>query len=315
MGVGNADVILITDLSGSMDWRLDSDETGIERNCDDPLLYDSSTKRISLAKCLDKKFVDIVLNASNNRVGLVGYSGKPNTIPTPNCNIIRSYHNLSTDNTSLKSQIEEYTPDGATGICGAIRQARIMLQQESNSSRQQFIVVMTDGLANVQCDPVNENQTTGCIPKICPGSSWLCVIWPWFCDDDYCYSVPGCVHQECGDWVGIRAGNDAVEDACRAHNYTNVTVYSIGFGPVSGCGLANQTLNDIANCGNGSYYSGTNATQLEEIYSRIAEEIVNVSYRAQTVELKNPSMDNVLYPDSYIELNYCLLYTSPSPRD
>ncbi|HEX68823.1 MAG TPA: hypothetical protein ENG10_00815, partial [Candidatus Bathyarchaeota archaeon] len=60
--VGNADVILITDVSGSMRWKLNSSSTGVERDCDDPKLYEGDTQRISLAKCLDKEFVDIILN-------------------------------------------------------------------------------------------------------------------------------------------------------------------------------------------------------------------------------------------------------------
>ncbi|MEM5792973.1 MAG: vWA domain-containing protein, partial [Candidatus Aenigmatarchaeota archaeon] len=150
---GNADVILITDLSGTMDWRLDSGETGVSRSCTDPNLYNPSTKRISLAKCLAIDFVQQILNTTGNRIGLVGYSGVPNYLCSDPSNPIRSYHNLTNNSTSLISQINTYTPSGATGICGAIRKARTILHDQSNSSRQKFIIVMTDGLANVQCDP------------------------------------------------------------------------------------------------------------------------------------------------------------------
>ena len=285
---GKADVILITDVSGSMGWQLNNSSPGIDYECD--RLNESNTNRISLAKCLDKEFVSIVLNVSGNRIGLVSYSGIPNTIPTANSQIIRSTHNLSTNVTSLNNQINSYTPSGATGICGALRQARKMLQDQSNSSRNKFIVLMTDGLANVQCSPTNPNQTSGCIPRICPNQG-------------YCPGG-GCLYSTCGDWISDRATNDAIQEACNAANYSIVT-YSIGFGPVALCPASNYTLSEIASCGNGKYYSSTNATELQEIYRRIAGEIVSISYETQRINITgNVSMNNILYPDSYISYNY-----------
>lgn len=301
---GNADVILITDVSGSMDWRLDSTTEGVERDCDDPLLNDPSTKRISLAKCLDKEFIDIVLSTPNNRVGLVSYSGIPALIGSSSVNIIQSVKNLSTDANELKAEVDNYTPNGATGICGAIRKARQMLEEQSTPERQKFIVVMSDGIPNVQCNPNDEDELIGCIPKICPDAWWGCRWWPWYCDYDYCFNIYGCLAQQCGDWVSETASNDAIQASCMAFNNTGAIVYSIGFGPVSTCPIGNQTLMGIADCGNGTYFSGTNATQLQEIYSKIASEIVNVSYIAQTVEPTELYMGNILYPDSYIEFEY-----------
>ena len=71
---GAADIILITDLSSSMEWKLDIDnEDGVGRGCTDPGINDSTTKRISLAKCLDKDFVNSILSNPNNRVGLAAF--------------------------------------------------------------------------------------------------------------------------------------------------------------------------------------------------------------------------------------------------
>ncbi|MFH8080705.1 MAG: vWA domain-containing protein, partial [Candidatus Aenigmatarchaeota archaeon] len=182
---GKADVILITDVSGSMNWRLNSNTNGVNKDCS--RVNESDTNRISLAKCLDKEFVEIVLNVSGNRVGLVAYSGIPNYIPTANSQMIISYHNLSNNSTSLINQINSYTPSGATGICGALRMATNLLLNQSNSSRSRFIVLMTDGIANVQCSPSNENSTIGCIPRICPNTG-------------YCLGG-GCLYSDCGDWV------------------------------------------------------------------------------------------------------------------
>lgn len=284
---GNADVILITDVSGSMGWKLNSSDPGIDTDCEN---INQDSNRISLARCLDREFVDIILNVSGNRVGLVAYSGIPNRIPTANSKIIRSTHELSDDQKSLDNEINSYTPNGATGICGALREARKMLQDQSNSSRERFIVLMTDGLANVQCSPTDPNSTIGCIPRICPNTG-------------YCLGG-GCLYSQCGDWVSDRASNDAIQEACYAGSL-DMIVYSIGFGPVSSCPISNTTLTQIAECGNGQYYSSANATELQEIYRNIAGNIVKISYETQIVNITgNISLENKLYPDSYIEFNY-----------
>ncbi len=287
---GNADVILITDLSGSMSWRLDGSGSGQTRSCTHPQLYSGSTSRISLAKCLDKDFVDVILNTTGNRVGLVGYSGVPNYIPTASSTMIKSSHDLSTDAISLTTQISLYSANGATGICGAIRKARLMLEEQSDDSRQKFIIVMTDGLANVQCNPSDLDSLTGCIPYTCPTTS-------------YC-SGGGCLSQQCGDWVSDKAANDAVDDACKAHDDVNATIDSIGFGPVASCPLSSQTLQNIATCGNGSYYASSDADELKEIYRNLAEKIVNMSFKAQTATITGEMLKSVLYPESYIKFSY-----------
>ncbi len=139
-GTGNADVILITDTSGSMDWRLNSDSTGTSRNCSDPLLNTSTTKRISLAKCLDYDFVANILTGSNNRIGLVSFGNNADT----------KYVNLTTNKTLLNDTITSYSPSGATCVSCAINRAYLLLQSQSNSSRKKFIVTMTDGVTNLR---------------------------------------------------------------------------------------------------------------------------------------------------------------------
>ncbi|MBU5688070.1 MAG: VWA domain-containing protein [Candidatus Aenigmarchaeota archaeon] len=285
---GKADVILITDISGSMNWRLDSNINGVNKDCNN--INDPDTNRISLAKCLDKEFTQIILNVTGNRVGLVGYSGVPNAIPTSSSQMIVSYTNLTNNSTALINQINTYTPNGATGICGSLRQAIKMLLDQSNSSRAKFIVLMTDGLANVQCNPSNQNSTIGCIPRICP-------------DTRYC-TGGGCLYSTCGDWISEKAANDSIQEGCRAAQ-NGITVYTIGFGPVSSCPISNYTLNEIAKCGNGRYYSSNNASQLINIYRNIAGEIVSLSYETQRTNITgNISLDNILFDNSYIAFNY-----------
>lgn len=140
---GNADVILITDLSGSMEWQLNSTNNGNSiLDCASIYLYNYTTSRISLAKCIDKEFTDTVLNTSGNRVGLVGFNDDA-----------YSYQNLTSNASLLKSKIDDYpdTPSGGTCICCAINRAYAMLDSISNSTREKYVLVMTDGIAGYDC--------------------------------------------------------------------------------------------------------------------------------------------------------------------
>jgi len=104
-----------------------------------------------------------------------------------------------------------------------------------------------------------------------------------------------CSRQGTGD-----AKNDTIQAACDAYSSYNITVYTVGYGD----DVDNETLNQTAECGNGNYYF-SNATELAETFREIAEDILNASYQAQTIEISgNMSMDTVLYPDSHMEFEY-----------
>ena len=269
---GDADIVLITDLSGSMDWRMDSDATGVIRQCDDPLLYDNSTQRLSLAKCLDKKFVDMILNYTGNRISLVGFNTG-----------IRST-SLTDDKDALMHEIEQYSPNGGTCICCAINTAYNILASQSNSSRKRYIVVMSDGIPTHQCARWS-----------CTGTS-TSAYWLWWSG---CYgNSADCVGDDCSCPM-----YNANWSSCRAHNDLNATIYSIGFGPVDSCENANTTLRSIAECGNGSYYSSSDPYVLDQIYTDIAEEIINMSYKEQVVYVEGSFVPARLYNDSYINIS------------
>lgn len=137
-GNGNIDVVLITDISGSMNWRMDNDNTGTTRNCNDPNLNQPSTKRLSLAKCLDAEFVTTILNSSeNSRVALVSFSDDAN-----------NYVSLTNNRTLLNNTIMAYATQGATCFSCAINRAYQILQSQSANNRTKFIIAMTDGVTN-----------------------------------------------------------------------------------------------------------------------------------------------------------------------
>jgi hypothetical protein len=278
----NADVILITDLSGSMNWRMDENE--IDGNtvidCNNPAINNPHTKRISLAKCLDKNFTDIIMSASGNRMGLVGFNDNAN-VYTPNLDSTRDQL-IAHINSNYPN-----SPSGGTCICCAINRAYQILNESSDSSRQKFIIVMSDGVTGYCCGI----KSGSCNPK---GNS-----------------TSG-QYSDCGGGGADCTGNDclgAMQNAnyssCRVHNDLNATVHSIGFGPVINCPNGNWTLRAIAACGNGSYNASTDAEGLKQIYRDIAQKILEIGFKAQIIEVTgNVIKNNTLYPDSYIEFNY-----------
>jgi len=316
---GNADVVLITDLSGSMSWCLDGEKK--VHKCTD--VDGNNPQRLELAKKLDKEFVDIILNGSGNRLGLVSYS-----------NSVGITHDLSTNAVSLKTQIDLYSAGGGTCICCAIRRARLMLEEQSNGSRQKFIIVMTDGIPNQKCDLMGEDDVSGfnycycckyqygggdfhpsCSGQYkyaaCDDEWWASWWWDECCDEPpegWCSSwVTGWYDSDCGDVIDNLAISQAINDSCKAHEDVNATVHSIGFitpSVLSDCPEANTTLLEIASCGNGSSYASTNVTELESIYRNIAQGVVNMSYRAQIGIVTGKITTSRLYSESYIEFNY-----------
>ncbi len=294
IGSGDTDVVLITDLSGSMDSRLDNDNTGTNRSCSDPLLYDASTKRIALAKCLDKQFIDAILNASGNRVGLSGFYADEGS-PYKG----RVYEQGLAGNTSLlKGKIDGYQIQGGTCICCALNDAYSLLSTQSNSSRKRYVLMMTDGIPTHTC------QTSGG----CMGTrtGLLNDEGIWLGSGSGCYGgSDDCAVNDCAC-----GRTNANWSSCRVQSQLNATVYSIGFGPVSSCAMANGTLQDIAKCGKGQYYSSTNATLLASFYQTISQQILNLSYKEQVASASGNFSTTYLYPESYLEINYTPLVPS-----
>jgi hypothetical protein len=123
---GEADVVVITDLSGSMTKGIDGG-SGVPRNCDDPNYNQSDTTKMSVAKCVDKMFAEQVLSsdASGSLVGLTAYGGYVETdwdvYPTSNYSLINETVGTAVPETG-------YTKiGGGTCICCGINSARDML--------------------------------------------------------------------------------------------------------------------------------------------------------------------------------------------
>ena len=78
---------------------------------------------------------------------------------------------------------------------------------------------------------------------------------------------------------------NAKYSSCRAHNDLNSIVHSVGFGPITSCSFANRTLQAVADCGNGTFYSSSNASELKFIYNQIAQSIISQSYSNQAINI------------------------------
>lgn len=284
---GNADVIIITDLSGSMDWELDQDNSdGVARACNDSAINSSTTKRISLAKCLDKQVVDIILNVTGNKVGLSGFYAD-DTPPFKG----RVYEqNLTENRTLLYQKLNAYTVKGGTCICCAINDAYKILNEQSNSSRKRFVIVMSDGIPTHTCQAASGCQGTR---TGLSGNEGL-----WLGYGAGCYGgSDDCDVNDCSC-----ASQNTNWSSCRLHDDLNAKTYAIGLGPVLQCTIANNTLQQVAQCGKGLYFASTNATLLTQFYQTIAHEIVSLSYKEQSAV--GTSLNTILYDDSYMEFNY-----------
>ncbi len=275
---GTADSILVTDISGSMkdcadctcacsydccswgfqeeDWICPFSKTCESETCSGTECGSCWPKtarnhdcccnntKLDIAKDAGKEFIDVVLNATGNMVGLVAYN-----------ETTASTHDLSNDSASLYYEINSYDLGGGTCICcGIVSATNILIL--SNETRHRSMLVMSDGEANYRCN---------------------------------------------GHLNRKKAKTDAIQAACDAHELYNITVYTVGFGADADM----DTLWEIAECGGGLAYEVTNLTELTSLYQIIGMNITNMSYVGQTIEAEGDvGLDNILYPDSYVKINY-----------
>ena len=274
---GAADVVIITDASGSMLRCLNNNNAcNVDSDCP------GSRCRWPYAKELDKRFAGMVLNKSGNRVALVTYSYSANK---------RS--DLISDGLVINNTIDAFpAPSGATCICCAIRMARNILSEQSTEFRNKYIMVMTDGIANRRCYVPDKTRTTCCTSSVaeCPNPQ---------CGDGRYSSVP------CDDTVDDFAITTAINDSSIAHQELNATVNAIGFGTGAiGCTTALNGLINISKYGNGSYCASDNPTTLLDCYLNFADQIQSSSLKSQTVYFGGTLQPSILYPDSYIEFDF-----------
>ena len=139
------DVVLVIDISGSMEYDINGNETSVAAN-----------QKMTLAKTAAKTFVEKLLKSStgysDNRVAIVTFStdaniitGTNTVVPTHNALIqVGSDSQLS----SLNSVIDGISADGGTNYDAALQYAYEILKSARSQpgySREQFVVFLTDG--------------------------------------------------------------------------------------------------------------------------------------------------------------------------
>jgi hypothetical protein len=113
---------------------------------------------------------------------------------------------------------------------------------------------------------------------------------------------------------------EAIKQACNARDYNNISVYAVAFGSsadtitLKKIACWNCTANDWllgeseTNCPR--FYESNDADELKVIYRRVAEEIAEIGYTAQKTNITGAILlENILYPDSYIEYNFTPILT------
>ena len=123
----DADVVLVIDVSGSMNNTISGD----------------SNKSMYYAKEAAKSFIDAASSNSNNRIAIVSY--------TTNAKLVRSFLLLSPANiATLKADIQNLTATDATNIQDGIVVASKELNTNGrfNCATARSIVLLTDGVAN-----------------------------------------------------------------------------------------------------------------------------------------------------------------------
>ncbi|MFH1174516.1 MAG: vWA domain-containing protein [archaeon] len=299
----SADIVLITDMSGSMNWNMISGSSGYNiPNCNDTWLENSSAKRSKVAACLDWEFVNYVMNASYNgtRVWLVTFSDD-SEYSSDLTNVSQVLLNQSISTTYWTP-----TPSGGTCICCGLNRAYNLLSNPlySNPTRKRSVVLMTDGIPAYCCGRYKS------------GSHWYCSttstgVNSVSVDNDCGGNMADCTGNQCNAPIA-----NAIHSAQRLFDDLNVTVYAVGIGPLETCTNANYTLRMIANVSNGSYFISSNASVLKDIYKFIANRTVSVNLSAQSLVVSEGGLvPSVLYDDSVINLTYTPYVDQPQPNE
>jgi hypothetical protein len=284
---GDADVVVITDFSGSMKKAVaDWDQGNLGSDCASAYA-DNDVRRTLLAQCVDNNLVDTVMNYSGNHVWPVFiYNDKA------------VWYNNPSNKAAIEGYINSYANGkGQTCYACALNLAHDILMNFSNSSRKKFVIFMSDGApthcASGSCNSYSTVQGSLQCAGMCD-TSGACgqTDIPGACNA--CASSPG-------------GQSNAYAAASRLKADLNATIYTVGFGPVDDCTFAGQTLSQLAYIGNGTYQHSNNSVRLKMIYDNISQEILTkTTLVSQYAAAVGPQARSQLFDDSYINITYSL---------
>jgi hypothetical protein len=301
---GNADIVVISDWSGSMkksvyNWTDNGFAIGsIPDHCVDAYSR-TDPRKTELASCLADDFVVSVMNYSGNRVWPVMiYHGNPGS------SVTLDWLNNPENNDSILNFIST-RPQGKGETCLAcsINKAYEIFQNFSNSSRKKFIVLMTDGVPTNCAQGSCTSTSTLLGDRACDG----------LCDSGVC--SPGDIATQCAACTANQSAvNNLIFSTNRVVSDFHPTIYTVGFGPVDDCPLCTSVMTNVATIGNGTYQSSNNVTKLRLIYANISQEILTkIEQSNQSVFVKNNITVSNLYGDSYINFTYIPNIPAVSP--
>ena len=305
---GNADAMLVSDVSGSMDWcsQISSESWGgwkLDNNkgcllsggnwywgnynftpnygysdynrtiwnngtnnlcgCRYHTICQGDTRKLDIYIDSSKQFVDVLFNVSGNKLGLVEFSDNYGNVYKDNClssspttapftdSIVR-FNDITSNKQQIRSKIDTTEAWWGTCTCCGINRAVNITLNQSSQSRKKYIVLMSDGAANVQCAQQPNSTATA----------------------------------------------DAVQSAWDACN-KNISVYTIGFG-----NDADAATMQRMNCSGGKFYNAIDTSKLQQAYNEIAGEINKLSFSGQIVNVSGALARSAVFPNSYIEFNY-----------
>lgn len=299
---GDADIIVITDFSGSMKKAINNVYSmgHEEHDCNQVFTY-ADARRQDLAQCLDIQFVRTIFNSTGNRVWHVEIHD----------NLINTY-DAGYDPTDLGdslSIIGQFGPQGKRKTClgCSLNGAYNLFNTYSTGARKKYVILMTDGVpthcASDSPAACNGNSTVFEGTEECAG----------FCD--VTGACGGGDNKGCNDGLCDGAVTQTNYSARRVKDRFNATIFTIAFGDVDGCTTAQNLLQYIANYTNGTYYHSQNTTQLQQIYENISAQILSeITQTSQVVSSKGNPARSSLYPESYIAINYTPIDDEPGPN-
>jgi hypothetical protein len=302
---GNADVVLITDLSGSMKLRMNSWTLpgNAIPSCKESDITNPNSRRLGVAACLDSEFNAIVMNDSytGNRLWLVDFATDANPFYSNDLSDL-TREKIEEEIVSRYKSKSQNEIKGYTCLCCSINMAYDILDTYSNQNRTKTVLVMTDGVPTHCCGGYWEGFTYKCNETgTSTDGEWPLVI-PW-CSGDQ----DACDDEDCEGPM-----NSAVNAAKRLREDFNATVHAAGFGPIETCDNANETLSRIAEEGNGTFFLGSNASALREFYKDVAYNILeSVNLTSQTLVVKGNVTFSALFPDSYVEMGFTPIVNEP----
>jgi hypothetical protein len=283
---GDLDLIILTDMSGSMKKAVSDNSLGnLGANCNE-VYTDPTVRRTQLAKCLDKEMIGGVMNYSGVRVWLVELYDTDDISNWTRSTAGELYDVIDTDfNANGK---------GKTCLACAVNEAYNIFSSYSSPERTKAFVMMTDGIPTHTANGIVADQ------EVCVG----------YCDTTGACG-PGDI-EGCDDDNCAAAVNDTQEALKALNDDFDAVIYGVGFGPISQCSVGNDTLKDMVEYANGTFYSSDDPAALLQIYENITDEVVTIMDQSnQTVNVIGSLYDSMLYGDSYIELNYTPIVDAP----